>query len=273
MNGPFRQGSTAMAQDEWMPVFANLQFNFGYPWWLSYGQLPLVLIAAAFLALGYWRKWSKRAMVVWAIVLVWSAGALLVTRFVLDINGVPALPTESFFSSGTGRVLDLGAGTGRSSIMVLKARPQSTLVALDLFGSSFDEHFGPGESPQERLLQNLKAAGVAQRVTIQTADMRKIPFDAGSFDAVVSAYAVDHLDGQGIRQTMAETARVIKPGGDFLLILIGKEPVGIFAFGPLLMHGGPRPPAWWTARLEEAGFQVLEQGTRPVTVYFLARRR
>jgi hypothetical protein len=65
---------------------------------------------------------------------------------------------------------------------------------------------------------------------------------------------------------------VLKPGGDFLLMVIGKEPWAQFAFGPLLMHGGPRGPAWWSERLQEAGFQVLEQGTRPITVYLLARR-
>jgi hypothetical protein len=34
------------------------------------------------------------------------------------------------------------------------------LVALDLFGDSFQRHFGPGDTPQQRLLANLKAAGV-----------------------------------------------------------------------------------------------------------------
>ena len=51
----------------------------------------------------------------------------------------------------------------------------------------------PGQTGQERLLSNLKAAGVEQRATIQTGDMRKLPFEAATFDAVVSTYAVDHL--------------------------------------------------------------------------------
>jgi ubiquinone/menaquinone biosynthesis C-methylase UbiE len=195
-----------------------------------------------------------------------------VTRFVIDINGRPSLPTQSFLHSGTGRVLDMGAGTGRSSIMVLEARPQATLVALDLFADSFDQHFGRSESPQQRLLANLKAAGVERRATIETADMRKLPFEPAAFEAIVSAYAVDHLNRRGINQTLAEAARVVKPGGDFLLILIGNEPWAKFTFGPLLSHGGVRGPAWWTARLQEAGFQVLEEGTRPLTLYLLSRR-
>ena len=255
-----------------MPVSTNAHLNFGYPWWLSYGHLPIVASALALLLLGYARKWSKWPMFLLGVLALWSSAAFVVARFTLDINGRASLPTQNFFRAGTGRVLDLGAGTGRSSIMVLEARPQATLVALDLFGDSFEHHFGPGESPQERLLQNLKAAGVAERASITTADMRKLPFEPAAFDAIVSAYAVDHLNREGITQALAEAARVVKPGGDFLLILVGKEPWVQFAFGPLIMHSGARGPAWWASHLQEAGFQILEEGTRPGTLYLLARR-
>ena len=255
-----------------MPVSTNAHLNFGYPWWLSYGHLPIVACALLLLLLGYARKWSKWPMFLLCVLALWSSAAFVVARFTLDINGRASLPTQNFFRSGTGRVLDLGAGTGRSSIMVLEARPQATLVALDLFGDSFEHHFGPGESPQERLLQNLKAAGVAERASITTADMRKLPFEPAAFDAIVSAYAVDHLNREGITQALAEAARVVKPGGDFLLILVGKEPWVQFAFGPLIMHSGARGPAWWASHLQEAGFQILEEGTRPGTLYLLARR-
>jgi len=211
-------------------------------------------------------------MVLLGLVVFWSGAGFLIARFAFNVNGHVSLPTQSFLRSGAGRVLDIGAGTGRSSIMVLESRPGATLVALDLFAKSFEQHFGHSENPQQRLLANLKAAGVEQRATIETADMRKLPFEPAAFDAIVSAYAIDHLNRQGISQALAEAARVVKPGGDFLLMVIGKEPWGQFAFGPLLMHGGPRGPDWWNARLNEAGFQVLEEGTRPLTLYLLARR-
>ena len=212
-------------------------------------------------------------MISLGLIAVWSGAVFLLIHFGMGINTVPALPTQAFLRAGTGRVLDLGAGTGRSSIMVLAARPRATLVASDLFGDSFDQHFGKGETPQDRLLANLKVAGVADRATIATADMRKLPFEAGSFDAIVSAYAVDHLNREGIRQALAEAARVVKPGGDFLLILVSNDGWGKLAFGPVLAHGGTRGKAWWTGGLRDAGFQVVEDGTSPVTLYLLARRR
>jgi ubiquinone/menaquinone biosynthesis C-methylase UbiE len=251
---------------------SSAALDFGYPWWLSYGHALILIPALAMLALGVFRKWATWLTAVIAVVALWSASAVLLMRFGMDINGRPDLPTQAFLQSGTGKVLDLGAGTGRSSIMVLTARPQTTLVALDLFGESFDHHFGHGNSGQERLMQNLKAAGVDQRVTIETSDMRKLRFADASFDGIVSAYAVDHLNREGIQQTLAEAARVVKPGGDFLLMLVSNDKWVKFAFGPLLSHGGTRPADWWVGRVKAAGFDVVEQGHTPATLYLLLRR-
>jgi ubiquinone/menaquinone biosynthesis C-methylase UbiE len=252
------------------PVIAQL--DFGYPWWLSYGHLTVVAIAAPLVLLAYRRKWSKLPMVLVTALFLWSVAAFMAVRFGININSEASLPTQNFFPSGNGRILDIGAGTGRSSIMALAARPQATLVALDLFGQSFEHHFGPGQSPQERLMGNLKAAGVDKRATIQTADMRKLPFDNASFDAIISAYAIDHLNRDGINQALTEANRVLKPGGDFLLMLVSNDRWVRFAFGPLLSHGGTRGAAWWTERVKAAGFQVVEQGQPPATLYFLAKR-
>ena len=249
----------------------DVHLDFGYPWWLNYGHLLVFSLSAAALVLGYVRKWTKWPMIFLAAVALWAGAAASLVYF-FGFNTHAALPTESFLRSGTGRVLDLGAGTGRSSIMVLEARPKATLVASDLFGESYDMHFGHGDGPQQRLLANLKAAGVDARATIETADMRQLPFDSASFDAIVSAYAIDHLGRQGIQEALAEAARVVKPGGDVLLMMVANDKWVKFAFGPILSHGGTRGAAWWTERAKEAGFQVAEQGTAPATLYLLLRR-
>lgn len=247
--------------------------NFGYPWWLSYGHLVILSAFGALFALAWVRRWPRWEKVLIGTAVAWAAVAFVIVRFVIDINGPGVLPTSAFLPSGHGRVLDLGAGTGRSSIMLLKARPDISLVALDLFGDSFNRHFGAAsETPQARLISNLNQAGVGNRVQVVTADMRQIPFPDGTFDAVVSAYAIDHLPRTGIDQTLGETARVLKPGGEFLVLVIGKEPWLKFAFGPLLMHPGTRDEPWWLDRLRNHSFEVIENGTRPATLYLLARR-
>ena len=251
---------------------AHTSIDYGYPWWLSYGHLPILAVALAVLLAGYIRKWPAWGVLFVGIVALWSGAAFLVVRFVIDVNGPPALPTQGFLASGTGRVLDIGAGTGRSSIMVLQARPRATLVATDLFGESFDAHFGRNGSPQQRLHANLKAAGVDRRATVMTADMRKLPFQSAEFDAVVSAYAMDHVNRAGSDQAIAEAARVLKTDGEFLLMVVAEEPWSVFAFGPLLKHGGARKEDWWAEHVQSASFRVVERGTRPLTCYILARR-
>src|SRR5438093_865700 len=174
------------------------QIEFGYPWWLSYGHLVVAAIALSLWLLGRARRWSKVPMPLLGAFTLWSFAACLVARFGLNVNGRLPLPTQKFLASGTGRVLDMGAGTGRSTLMVLEARPQTTVVALDLFADSYEQHFGTGQSGQERLLSNLKAAGLEHRATIQAGDMRKLPFEAATFDGVVSTYAIDHLNRDGV---------------------------------------------------------------------------
>ncbi len=129
-----------------MPVSTNAAFDFGYPWWLSYGHLVVLLPAALLLFVALVRRWSKWLVAGLGVVVLWSGAALIVTRFMLNVHGGASLPTENFLRNGTGRVLDIGAGTGRSSIMVLQSRPGATLVALDLFGESFEHHFGPNQA-------------------------------------------------------------------------------------------------------------------------------
>ncbi|MEJ7608286.1 MAG: hypothetical protein WKF37_18965 [Bryobacteraceae bacterium] len=144
----------------------NGPVNFEYPWWLGYGHLVVTGLVASLFLFGY-AEMDQSADAAFGWLLLWSISGFVAARFIIDINGRASLPTSNFLASGTGRVLDMGAGTGRSSIMVLEARPRATLVALDLFSDSYQEHFGAGASPQDRLLANLKAAGVEQRVNIE----------------------------------------------------------------------------------------------------------
>jgi SAM-dependent methyltransferase len=256
-----------------MGTCMTASFDFGYPWWLSYGHLALAGGAGSLLLLGSFRRWSKWPLVVIGLLTLWAASVFLFIRFGFNLNSVPALPTQSFLKSGGGKVLDLGAGTGRSSIMVLAARPNTTLVALDLFGESFDQHFGHDATPQQRLLDNLKAAGVDQRASVVTSDMRKLPFGDATFDGVVSSYAIDHLRRDGVKQTLAETFRVLKPGGEFLMVIVnGSDPWLHYAFGPLLAHGGFRGEDWWHTTVEQSGLHVREQGTTPASFFILANR-
>ncbi|MFN0102630.1 MAG: methyltransferase domain-containing protein [Bryobacteraceae bacterium] len=245
--------------------------DFGYPWFLTHGHLAAAAAGFALLALGRWRGWGRWVMGGLGLLTLWAVAGFAIARFVLDFNGRPVLPTETFLASGKGKVLDMGAGTGRSALMVLESRPDVTLVAIDSFEQSYVDHFG--NIGNSRIVMNLTSAGVERRATVQKADMRQLPFGAGEFDGIVSAYAIDHLNREGIQKSLAEAARVVKPGGEFLLMLVNNDFWLRFAYGPLFMHGFTRNAGQWAKLLNDAGFEVLEQGQRPATNFLLARRR
>ncbi len=255
------------------------QINFGYPWLINYGHLILATGLAAVCGLVWAMKWPKTILALFGIAFVWALSAGIMIRFGFDMNGRATMPTARFLPSGTGKVLDMGAGTGRSTLMVLESRPGTTVTALDLFGESYEEHFGKattGDSTVDQgrvaLIRNLRAAGVEQRATIQPGDMRHMPLPSASFDGIVSAYAIDHLSGEGMTQALAEANRVLKPGGEFLLIVIAKDGWLKYTFGPLIMHAHMVAADFWPQKLRDAGFEILEEGNQPATKYVLARK-
>ena len=255
------------------------QINFGYPWLISYGHLILAGLVLAILGVGRFRKWPAAAMAMFGLAAVWALTAWIMVRFGFDLNGRASMPTQAFLESGGGKVLDMGAGTGRSTLMVLEARPRATVVALDLFGESYEQHFGKppnGESAIDQgrgaLVRNLRAAGVEQRASIQPGDMRHMPLESASFDGIVSAYAIDHLDREGIAQALHEANRVLKPGGEFLLLVIAKDRWLMFTFGPLLAHAHMTAANFWSQKLRDAGFEILQEGNQPATRFILARK-
>ena len=128
-------------------------------------------------------------------------------------------------------------------------------------------------SPDELVGVDLAQAEVPGFETV-VADARALPFPDASFDAIVSAYAIDHLSGTDIPKTLAEAARVLRPGGEFLLEVMYPDRWMKFAWGPMLLHGASaaRMRAAWPARLEAAGFKVVEVGTAPITLYLRAVR-
>jgi SAM-dependent methyltransferase len=102
-----------------------------------------------------------------------------------------------------------------------------------------------------------------------------MPLESGSFDAVVSAYAIDHLGGDDIRRSLVEASRVLRPGGELLLMVMNPDGWTRVAFPLLAAHGyfgGRGAPERWHAAVVEAGFEVLEVGRAPATLYLFAKR-
>lgn len=244
--------------------------DFGYTWPWTHGHLVLAALAASGWLLARWRKWPVWMRLPLAAFTIWAVAGFLILLFAFRMNEPLALPTSAFLASGAGKVLDMGAGSGRATLMVLLSRPGTTVVALDNFSAAYIKDNGP-----EKILSNMRAAGVEQRVRVQPGDMRQMPLESGSFDAVVSSYAIDHLGSQGAAKALAEAERVLRPGGEFLLLVLHGDLWMSFAYPPLVLHGRHGRDALrvnWRTRLERAGFHLVEEGALPATKFFLCRK-
>ena len=97
-------------------------------------------------------------------------------------------------------VLDLGAGTGTLAIMLKRSCPQATVTGLDA---------DPVVLEQARR----KVDGAGLEVSFTEAFSTEMPFEDRSFDVVVSTLFFHHLRSADKRRTLAEVARVLRPGG------------------------------------------------------------
>jgi arsenite methyltransferase len=245
-------------------------YDFGYSWPYTYGHLLVFCVAAVATAIALWRHWTAAA-VLSGLVALWGLAGAFVMLSTIQLNQPLRMPTEAFAPAG--RVLDLGAGSGRATVGLLLARPAVTVTALDIYQG----YWGIEGNTPDRLRANAKAAGVDGRVTVETGDMRKQPFEADSFDAAMSVAAMDHLSWPDIAQSLQETARVVKPGGQLLLVSLNSDwrvrlaiPAAIHGHG---YWGGSQNVERWRSALDRAGFDLGEIGTRPATLYMVATAR
>jgi ubiquinone/menaquinone biosynthesis C-methylase UbiE len=117
---------------------------------------------------------------------------------------------------------------------------------------------------------------VASRVEdVKVGDMRKLPFGDGVFEAAVSTYAVDHIPQADQPVAIAEIARVLKPHGELLLGIVNQDfwvrlSMPIPHFGLAAHHA--QDPKRWHEMLTNGGFEVIEEGTFPATLYWVARK-
>lgn len=239
--------------------------DLGYHWIWTYGHL---IPAGAFAAVTAGLAWLGLPWWAWVLpagLTAWSVAGFLVMRFGVRMNEILRFPAADFLADGTGRVLDVGCGSGRLSIALGRARPSVTIVGLDDFSAEYIRSHGAPNTER-----NFVAAGIADRASIQSGDMREMPFEASSFDGAMSSAAIDHLQPEDIRKTLREVNRVVVPGADFLLMVIVPNIWLRIAFGPLI--GRMRGRSFWRESLAQAGFTIQREGTKRATALFLARK-
>lgn len=110
---------------------------------------------------------------------------------------------------GDERVLDVGCGRGLVLVGAARRLERGSAVGIDIWrGEDLS-----GNQPAIPLT-NAEVEGVRERVSVSTADMRRLPFKDASFDVVTSRAAIHNLYSPPDRAAaIQEIARVLKPGG------------------------------------------------------------
>jgi len=116
---------------------------------------------------------------------------------------------DGFAWRGDEAVLDVGCGRGLLLIGAAKRLKAGKATGVDIWQS--EDLSG---NSADATLANANAEGVANRIRIENADARKLPFGAGSFDVVISSLAIHNIvSSQERSKALREIARVLKSGG------------------------------------------------------------
>jgi SAM-dependent methyltransferase len=108
----------------------------------------------------------------------------------------------AFDVRGCRRLLDAGCGNGRYARFLLRdAAPDVLLATFDI-------------SP--RMLARARRRLQSDRVAYSVADLARLPYADGAFDAAVCGWVLEHLPDP--RLGLRELARVLRPGGQLLLL-------------------------------------------------------
>ena len=102
-------------------------------------------------------------------------------------------------------VLDVAVGTGDLALELLKRGKAVEVTGIDLSG----EMMRVAEHKARR-------AGLSERLHLMQANAQAMPFEDNAFDAVTCGFGIRNF--QNLDQGLSEMYRVLKPGGELLIL-------------------------------------------------------
>jgi SAM-dependent methyltransferase len=228
------------------------RFDFGWgPGWMN-GLAIAALVAAtgAVVIELQWPSFWPLAFAAVALAVILIVGNQVMQGFRRQDQVV--LPMVDLLGGDRDVVLDAGCGAGRTSIALGRVLKDGHIVAVDRFDAGYID--GGGRALLER---NLELAGMGEKVTVETADLTALPFEAAEFDAAVSAHVYDHL-GKAKQRGLEEVFRVLRPGGRFLMAVWtpGWTMFAVANVFSLLLTS----KAGWRGMASRAGFRRIDEG-------------
>lgn len=106
------------------------------------------------------------------------------------------------------KVLDLGSGLGRHSILFAQAGFEVSAFDISEYGIN-------------HLIEWSKAEGL--EIDTKIGDMHQLPYKDNTFDCLFIYHAISHTDSVGMKKIMREIERVLKPNGEVYTSMCSKS--------------------------------------------------
>ncbi len=150
-------------------------------------------------------------------------------------------------------VLEVSIGSGELFQELVNRNHTGTTVGVDL---------SPGMVSVVSKKLNGNGAGngnghAAGRFLLEAVDARQMPFPDGLFDSLFNCYLLELLPPGDIERAIGEFHRVMRPGGQLLLVNISDSSA---AFNSLYSFLGYALPSFWGRQVAAQLPRILEQG-------------
>lgn len=147
------------------------------------------------------------------------------------------------------RILDLGCGTGSSTILLKQAFPEAEVVGIEL-------------SPWILAVAHRRAAQAGVALDLRHGLAEATGLETGSFDLVTASFLFHEMPPARSQQVITEAQRLLKPGGQ-LLVLDGSQTklrrmhwlIDLFREPYSKVYAAEQTADW----LEEAGFEAVAE--------------
>ncbi len=172
-------------------------------------------VAISALAVAGWRLYQRRAIArtpslegIEDPTAAQAYGRIMRLPHVALLRKYIARRAARLMSAGT--AADLGCGPGYLTIELARCMPGLYVTGVDL-----------SDAMLMQAIANARLADVAHQTDFRTGDVAALPFRDASLDLVVSTLSLHHWDDPG--PVFDEVARVLRPGGAFLLFDLRRD--------------------------------------------------
>jgi len=207
--------------------------------------------------------WRSVALVMALPGALWACVSLAVSYYVYDWSAIYGLDwMERSLLRAPRRWVNIHAGLDETSVALAGLFPQAAGETLDIYD--------PVEMTEPSIERARRLAGA--QPAARPAEWRALPLRSGAIDAAFVIFAAHELRRPEARvQFFGELRRILRSGGELVLVEHLRDWPNFLAFGPGFLHFLPERA--WRLAADAAGFELrLHFPLTPFVRVFVLRR-